>query len=172
MSDVYDDGKRILDVGCGRKKIEGSVGIDMVELPGVDIVHDLNVFPWPFKDGIFDEIYMFDSIEHLNDTTKVMEESHRLLKVGGKLYIRTCYWNHKHAFSDPTHVTYFTEVTWDFFTGKRNRHYTTALFRMEKMEYTYDYGLKMVLRSDWLLNKLSKWLCNVKTGMRVTLIKR
>jgi len=161
----------VLDVGCGRNKKIGAVGVDIAKLPCVDVVHDLNVFPWPFKDSLFDEIYMFDSIEHLYDTTKVMEECHRLLKAGGMLYIRTCYWNNKHAFSDPTHVAFFTEVTWDFFTGVRNQHYSNALFRMEKMEYTYDYGLKFVLRSDWILNKLSKWFCNVKTGMRVTLIK-
>lgn len=40
-----------LDVGCGATK-QGPewVGMDLRELPGVDIVHDVNLFPWPLPD--------------------------------------------------------------------------------------------------------------------------
>lgn len=69
---------KILDVGCGTAKIKGAIGIDRIKLDGVDIVHDLNKFPWLFKDKTFDEIYMNDIIEHLDDTIKVMEECCRL----------------------------------------------------------------------------------------------
>jgi len=63
----------ILDVGCGTAKINGAIGIDRAKLPGVDIVHDLNDLPWPFENDSFDEVYMNDIIEHLDDTIKVME---------------------------------------------------------------------------------------------------
>jgi hypothetical protein len=36
-----------LDIACGRHKDLGWVGIDIQALPGVDLVHDLNVHPWP-----------------------------------------------------------------------------------------------------------------------------
>jgi len=36
---------KILDVGCGTAKINGAIGIDRVNLPKVNIVHDLNQFP-------------------------------------------------------------------------------------------------------------------------------
>ena len=33
---------KILDLGCGRNKLQGAFGVDFVELPGVDFVWDLN----------------------------------------------------------------------------------------------------------------------------------
>ena len=70
---------RILDVGCGSDKVKGAIGIDHVKLPGVDVVHDLNSFPWPLKDEAFDEIYMNDIIEHLK-ARKDIEDYFRSLK--------------------------------------------------------------------------------------------
>ena len=36
-----------LDIGCGANKQPGFVGIDIRPLDGVDIIHDLEVQPWP-----------------------------------------------------------------------------------------------------------------------------
>ena len=38
-----------LDVGCGRNKQPGWIGIDFQPLEGVDIVWDLTKFPWPLE---------------------------------------------------------------------------------------------------------------------------
>ncbi|GAJ05154.1 unnamed protein product, partial [marine sediment metagenome] len=122
---------KVLDVGCGTAKVNGAIGIDRVNLPGVDVVHDLNTFPWPFDSESFDAIYMNDIIEHLTDTIRVMEECYRLLKSGGRVYIRVVYWNHKYAFSDPTHVKFFSDISFEFFTGKRRSYYTKARFKLE-----------------------------------------
>ena len=163
---------RILDVGCGSDKAKGAIGIDHVKLPGVDIVHDLNSFPWPLKDEAFDEIYMNDIIEHLNDTVKVMEEIYRLLKRGGKVHIKVIYWNHRYAFSDPTHVKFFSEVSFQFFTGEWHRYYTKVRFALEKLEYIYDSKAKRLFRSKKLMDFLSYFLCNIRQGMKVTLVKK
>lgn len=160
-----------LDVGCGTAKVEGAIGIDRAKLPGVDVVHDLNQFPWPFDDATFDEIYMHDVIEHIDDTIAVMEEVHRLLKKGGKLYIRVVYWNHMYSFSDPTHVKVFTEVSFDFFTGKRRNYYTDAQFEMLSCTYTYDRKARRIFRFEWLMKKLSYFLCNIIDGMHLVLQK-
>lgn len=39
-----------LDIGCGGNKQPGFVGMDVRDLPGVDIVHDVTMFPWPLPD--------------------------------------------------------------------------------------------------------------------------
>lgn len=39
-----------LDIGCGGNKQPGFVGMDVRDLPGVDIVHDATMFPWPLPD--------------------------------------------------------------------------------------------------------------------------
>jgi hypothetical protein len=40
-----------LDIGCGRSKSPGFVGLDILDVPGVDVVHDINVHPWPLPDS-------------------------------------------------------------------------------------------------------------------------
>lgn len=162
---------KTLDVGCGLSKAEGAVGIDMHSLPGVDVVHDLNAFPWPFPDGEFDEILMHDIIEHLNDTLKVMEECYRLLKPGGLLKIRVVPYNHRYAYSDPTHVKFFTTVTWDFFTGVRRTYYTQAQYQMVSMTFTYDAYARSIFRSERLMKWLSRFLNDIIDGMYVILRK-
>ena len=39
----------MLDIGCGLRKVEGSVGMDKFKLKGVDVVHDMEKIPYPFK---------------------------------------------------------------------------------------------------------------------------
>ncbi len=100
MSKIIE--KKILDVGCGSKKIEGAIGIDHFFFDGVDKVHDLNIFPWPFKKESFDKIYFCHSISHLKDICLVMQECHRLLKIGGKLEIIAPHFSSDNFFTDPT----------------------------------------------------------------------
>ena len=49
---------KTLDLGCGNNKRLGAIGIDFNDLDAVDIIHDLNVFPYPLEDSSFDEIYL------------------------------------------------------------------------------------------------------------------
>ncbi len=163
--------KSILDIGCGTDKVQGAVGIDRVKLPGVDVVHDLNKFPYPFKNETFDEVYLLDVIEHLDNVVGVIEECYRLLKPGGKLHIRVVYWNHKYAWSDPTHNRGFSEISFEFFTGKRRSYYTKAHFKDMSISYIYDQRALKIFKSKRLVKLLSKFLCNTIQGMNVILIK-
>jgi len=163
--------RKILDVGCGAAKRPGAVGVDRADLPGVDVVHDLNVFPWPFEDEQFDEIYMYDIIEHLDDTIRVMEEVHRLLRPAGRVHIQVVYWNSRHSYSDPTHVRFFTEETFRFFTGEKRAYYTKARFAVESLVFMYDSLARKLFPFRKLLNLMAYFLCNVRQGMRVTMHK-
>jgi hypothetical protein len=42
---------KILDVGCGKNKRKGAIGIDIDPNSDADVIHDLNIFPWPFNDN-------------------------------------------------------------------------------------------------------------------------
>lgn len=44
------------------------VNLDRVALPGIDVVHDLDVGPWPFEDGAASSIEAKDVFEHVNDS--------------------------------------------------------------------------------------------------------
>ena len=63
-----------LNLGCGKDIKKGYINIDQSKLDGVDVVHDLNKYPWPFPKNYFDEVYARDAIEHLKDIFKVMNE--------------------------------------------------------------------------------------------------
>lgn len=165
--------KKILDVGCGMKKTPGALGIDQVKLEGVDIVHDLNVFPWAdLEDETFDEIIMDDVLEHLDDVIAVIRECYRLLKLDGKLFIRVVYWNHVFAFSDPTHKHFFSEIVFKFFTGEWRPYYMDFRFRDLNIEYIFDRNaMRKFGKSKKRLLKKAYFYCNVIRGLNITLTK-
>ena len=133
---------RRLNVGAGHDIRPGWVNLDVAQLPGTDVVHDLEEMPWPFPDSAFDEIIAINVLEHLSDTIRVMEELHRISAPGARLTIRVPYWNSPDAISDPTHKSVFNERTFDFFDpatrhGRERSYYTKARFRILRMSYFF-----------------------------------
>lgn len=108
------DGKLVLDIGCGRKKLPGSVGLDHMPLPGVDVVASLEQ-PLPFEDEEFDAVYANQVLEHVRDMVGLMSEIHRILRPGGIFLAHVPYFRSSWAHIDPTHVRSFTVNTMDFF---------------------------------------------------------
>jgi hypothetical protein len=62
---VKEHGGIQLDVGCGGNKQQGFVGIDVRPIEGVDIVHDLNLFPWPLPDDCVLRAVASHLMEHI-----------------------------------------------------------------------------------------------------------
>ncbi len=75
-----------LNIGAGTDLREGYVNHDIAMLPGIDIVWDLNMLPWPWASVSVDEVVLKDVLEHLTDFMPAMEELHRILKPGGKVF--------------------------------------------------------------------------------------
>lgn len=100
---------RVLNIGCGHKKFVGAVNVDAFDTCKPDIVWDLNKVPWTWaKDNEFDVIFARHVFEHLTDWWPAFSECARVLKVGGKLEIRTpdessstalAYRDHHHIFT-------------------------------------------------------------------------
>jgi len=55
-----------LDIGCGDNKQPGFVGMDYRDLPGVDIVHNVELFPWPLPDESVILSMCSHLVEHLD----------------------------------------------------------------------------------------------------------
>lgn len=106
---------KALDVGCGGRKLLGSMGMDILKLPGVDVVHSFNQTPWPFADNTFDLVLMNHALEHVGDVVAVMNELHRVLKPSGHAVIQVPYFRCTDAYNDPTHTHFFTAGTLDYF---------------------------------------------------------
>ena len=67
----------------------GNPGFKSVNIDGFgDVEHNLNEFPYPFRDNTIDEVIMSHIIEHLESPLKVMEEIWRICKSGALVHIR------------------------------------------------------------------------------------
>lgn len=131
---------KILDLGCGKRKRPGSVGIDINPNTDADIIHNLNQFPYPFSDSEFDEIYVDNVIEHLEDVFAVMEELRRISRPEGLVTIYVPYFRSHWAFIDSTHRHFFTVDSFSYLDPGHIHHrlynfYSTAEFRVEKVVF-------------------------------------
>ena len=108
------EGKKILDIGCGRNKVEGATGLDHAELPGVDIVCNLNE-ALPLEDESYDVVVANQVLEHIDNMIGLVYEAHRVLKKGGIFVIHCPYFRSSWAWIDPTHVRAFTVSSLDYF---------------------------------------------------------
>ena len=81
-----------LNIGCGNEakeyKKNGYINLDIEPNENVHVVHDLNIFPYPFKDNTFDEIYASHIIEHLINPYMVLMELYRILKSNGVIIVK------------------------------------------------------------------------------------
>lgn len=148
---------KTLDLGCGPNKTKGAIGIDKARIPGVDIVHDLEKFPYPFKDNEFDRIVSNHCLEHLEDFVGVMEEIHRICKPGAEVKIVVPYYTSKDFFTDFTHRHAFTEHSFNYFDSAHPySYYSKARFSVEKVKFNYSaigkwIPIRRILR-HYLLN--------------------
>ena len=95
-----------LNLGCGRSPLEGWVNVDVVALPGIDVVADLDACrttPLPFADGTVSQFHMSHVLEHIGDMLALMQELHRIAEPGAQILIRAPYGSSDDAYEDPTH---------------------------------------------------------------------
>ena len=94
---------KILDVGCGSKKVKSAIGIDKYPLDNVDICHNLDEYPWPIESSSMEKIIFSHSINHLKDIEKIISECHRILKTNGLVEIVAPHFSSDNFRTDPTH---------------------------------------------------------------------
>ena len=117
---------KILDLGCGpHAKKAGSIGLDKRPAPHVDVVHDLNVYPYPFQENEFDWIEMSHIIEHIDRPLNLMNEVHRIAKPGATIRIITPHYTSQLSYGDLEHFHHLGYIT---FLTLQN----TGLFRIRK----------------------------------------
>lgn len=121
---------RVLDLGCGAKKFPGAVGVDVSADTDADLVHDLDVVPYPIEDDGFDQILLQDVIEHLSNPYDVMRELHRIGRSGARVHLRTPHFSSVLAYSDPTHRHAFSSAAIRALAQPGFAHYTATRFRV------------------------------------------
>lgn len=129
-----------LNLGAGSALLTGWINLDRLPLPGIDVVHDLDVPPWPFETRSLDQIVAKDVFEHVGDPILFMTECHRILRPGASLFIQCPYYKGRDAFTDPTHKRFPTEHTFDYWIpgtvlyNANNAAYGGVAFKRRSME--------------------------------------
>lgn len=121
----------ILDVGCGINKYPGAIGLDRNPNTRADVIADLDLFPYPFRDSAFEEIRAIHVIEHVADVIRTVEEFHRLACPGGRIVIVTPHYTDFSSFCDPTHRWHLNSFSLRFFGEDHGGfgYYSHARFR-------------------------------------------
>jgi SAM-dependent methyltransferase len=150
--------KKILDVGCGQNKFPGAIGIDANPRTQADIIHDLGVFPYPFRDDEFDEVISRHVIEHVPDVLGFVNELHRITKPGGRLKIVTPHYSNPDWATDPTHRNHFNSYSFTCFMPDRTPFpfYTLSELRPLSVHVTLA-NLWRVIGLEFLVNVDQHW---------------
>ena len=128
----------------------------------VDVVCDLDVVPWPFRDATFDEVHAYEVLEHLGgqgDWRAFFDQFYevwRILRRGGLLFatVPTGSW----IWGDPSHIRYIGPETLVFLSQAEYakqvgrtpmsdfRFYWKGDFKPIHAQYSSDYTFEFVLR--------------------------
>jgi SAM-dependent methyltransferase len=151
-----------LNLGCGNNIKKGWVNLDCTNLPGVDIVHDLNKLPLPFIDEEFECIRCDNILEHV-EYLPLMEELHRILKKGGVLRIRVPHFTSRNNFVDPTHKKCFSIDTFDFFVKNitKNDYYFNFHF-----EHIRNKRISFLKSGIYWNNRFIELIINMNSGVQ------
>lgn len=149
-----------LNLGCGTDIKQGYVNLDIIKREGVDVVHNLDSYPYPFPDNHFDEIIAIHLLEHVDDFLKTLEELYRILKPGGKIKAIVPYFSSTGAFQDPTHKHFFSKDTLTLYVLNNGyaRDFNYSLASMS-LKYTRPFKFLPLIRhvcKFFLLNVVSE----------------
>ena len=104
-----------IDIGSGTKLRPGYDGIDLVALPGVTIVRDVDRHGLPFSDSSISHVYTAHFLEHTSHLVFVMNEIHRVCCHNAIVEISVPSLLGPYAAADPTHRRLFNARTFSYF---------------------------------------------------------
>lgn len=121
-------------IGCGnsrqrrwnvsRAHWDALVTMDHDPNCGADLVHDLDVTPWPVASDQFDEVHAYEVLEHMGQQGdwraffRHFGEIWRVLKPGGLLVATVPSWRSEWAWGDPSHTRVITPGTLMFLSRR------------------------------------------------------
>lgn len=111
----------ILELGCGQGKKPDHIGIDIVDLPHVDIVADLEDGLSFLPSDSVDVIHANSILEHIRNFEGLLREITRVLRKGGQARIFVPHFSNPFFYSDYTHKRFFGLYTFYYFAKKEHQ---------------------------------------------------
>ncbi len=127
----------VVELGCGPKKqLRGSIGVDIVDSPAVDVVSDAEKLLKSLPDELLSEIHTAHMLEHL-DSTDIISSCARVLATDGILTVVVPHFSNPYFYSDPTHKQPFGLYTFSYLAQE-------SLFRRRVPRYSAIPSLELV----------------------------
>lgn len=155
-----------LNIGAGNstqkiQEFKNWVNLDILHFPNVDVIHNLNSYPWPFPDNAFKVVHASHIIEHL-DVDKALNEIVRIVKPGGFIQIRVPH--HSSPFKRLSH----TYEGWNLETF--SQHYREAsaysdLYLEQKQVKFIIFSAKRYMEAK--RGKVLNWFINLNWMKRI-----
>ncbi|HTV59542.1 MAG TPA: class I SAM-dependent methyltransferase [Verrucomicrobiae bacterium] len=125
---------RILDIGCGRGKYPGAIGVDMSPASQADVLCDWTK-TLPFGDSTFDGVRMIHIIEEVDDIFRMLAEAHRVAKNGAIVTIVTPHYTDHASYCSPAHRWHLSSFSFWFFSDKPAQYdyYAPANYREKRV---------------------------------------
>jgi len=156
----------VIELGCGRKKKEGRITIDKVNLQEVDIVADLEGGLAFLPDGSVDEVHCRSVLEHIVNFEDLMAEIVRVLKKDGRAYVFVPHFSNPYYYSDYTHKRFFGLYSFYYFVGPEHQlrrkvpdYYTQTRIRILSQRLVFRSSFKIINP----FKKLFGWFVNLHT---------
>ena len=170
VRDDLDHGRKLrLNVGGGKRRIEGFYNLDLVHLPGVDVVADLNEPLDALPDDCCEAVYCRHVLEHVDRLLPLLQELHRVVVPGGRIEVVVPHFSNPYGYSDPTHVRFFGLYSFFYFADEADQprrkvpnFYSPVRFRVEGVTFNLlreslpERAVKAVLQP--LINRGVGWL--------------
>ncbi len=137
-----------LNLGCGAWPKQGYVNVDLCA-EGADVLHDLNVVPYPFADDSFEIIDADHVLEHIEDPFMVMREIRRIGKAGCRVSLRVPHFSR--GFNHPEHLQGF-DVSFPLYfdpTFKGGYRGPEFVLRRVKLHWFAQPYLKKTVLAPW-----------------------
>ena len=155
-----------LDLGCGSLKKEGTIGVDVQPLPGVDYVVNLDSEPLPFADRSVVYVHSSHFLEHTANPGRIFAEISRVCANNAQIELWTPYaWSnmafifeHRNYFTEEiyTHICVKFIDFWEKILGARwilnGFHYVIEPETLEYLKHnriSVDFALKHLHNIAW-----------------------
>lgn len=160
---------KILNLGSGSNYLDGCVNVDNNIHSKADVIHNLNLYPYPFEDSEFDEILANHIIEHLDDPLDFIQEIFRISRNNAKITIRcphfSCNWIH------PRHKSAISTKLFDFLDNSNPEYYQDASFVIDKISLKWMRNTNLGKRRN-LIIKLLNYFNNFLANLNVSFAER
>lgn len=157
------------NMGCGYNKLDGYINVDKYPVAMPDIVHDLELTPWPIESNIAKYVIFNHSLEHMgqdpNVFLNIITELYRICDHEAYVQINVPHPRHDNFLGDPTHVRVITPMVMSLFSkancdqwkisGASNTpfaHYLNVNFETIKIVQVLDPRLQDKFKSGLLSN--------------------